>query len=127
MQPLGCINFTTEPLHMNSDVFQAIADPTRRAILGYLASGPRNVNAISGQFPVSRMAVYKHIKLLTASGLIEVRQRGRERFCEVRPERLAEVSEWIDQLREPWIARPNQSDIALQEAKSIRSNRKNKA
>ncbi|MBP7557649.1 MAG: winged helix-turn-helix transcriptional regulator [Chitinophagaceae bacterium] len=85
---------------MNRDVFQAIADPTRRAILGYLASGPRNVNTISGQFPVSRMAVYKHIKLLTESGLIEVRQQGRERFCEARPERLAEVSEWIGQLRQ---------------------------
>lgn len=111
---------------MSRDVFQAIADPTRRAILRYLASGPRNVNAISGQFPVSRMAVYKHIKLLTASGLIEVRQQGRERFCEARPERLAEVSEWIDQLRQPWTARPDQLDVALEEAKSIRSNRKNK-
>lgn len=112
---------------MSRDVFQAIADPTRRAILGYLSTGPLNVNAISGQFPISRMAVYKHIKLLTETGLIEVRQHGRERFCEARPEMLGEVSEWIDQLRQLCTANHGQSDIALQEAKSIKSNRKNKA
>jgi len=112
---------------MNRDVFQAIADPTRRAILGYLSSGPRNVNAISGQFPMSRMAVYKHIKLLTESGLVQVRQQGRERYCEARPERLGEVSEWIDQLRQQWTARLDRLDAFLQEPKPAKSNRKNKA
>lgn len=87
---------------MRRDVFQAIADPTRREILGRLAQQPLNVNTISDKFDVSRTAVYKHIKILVECGLVDVKQQGRERFCEARLEKLNEVSDWINQYKEFW-------------------------
>ena len=67
---------------MRRDVFQAIADPTRREILNRLAHQSLNVNTVSEHFPVSRTAIYKHIKILTEAGLIVMTQQGRERYCE---------------------------------------------
>lgn len=87
---------------MRRDVFQAIADPTRREILGMIAREPLNVNAVSDQFDVSRTAIYKHIKILVECGLVEMEQRGRERYCEAKLERLSEVSEWVEQYRKMW-------------------------
>lgn len=89
---------------MRRDVFQAIADPTRRQILGMLAQQSMNVNAVTENFDVSRTAVYKHLKILTECGLIEVKQQGRERFCEAKLDRLSEVSEWIEKYRRFWEA-----------------------
>lgn len=90
---------------MRRDPFQAIADPTRRAILGMIATGALNINAVAGHFDVSRAAIYKHLKILSESGLVEIRQQGRERFCEARLEKLSEVSDWVDQYRQHWINR----------------------
>ena len=90
---------------MRRDVFQAIADPTRREIIALIADRSLNVNAVAGNFDVSRTAVYKHMKILTECGLVVVRQQGRERFCEARLERLHEVSDWVEQYRKFWIAR----------------------
>lgn len=87
---------------MRRDVFQAIADPTRRAILGLLAMQSLTVNAVAEQFEISRPAVSKHVKLLEECGLIEIRQEGRERYCEARLEKLNEVSVWVDQYRKFW-------------------------
>lgn len=87
---------------MRRDVFQAIADPTRREILGMIAREPLNVNAVSDQFDVSRTAIYKHIKILVECGLVEMEQRGRERYCEAKLERLSEVSDWVEQYRKMW-------------------------
>ncbi|MBL7719008.1 MAG: winged helix-turn-helix transcriptional regulator [Flavipsychrobacter sp.] len=87
---------------MRRDVFQAIADPTRREILGMIAKQPLNVNSVAEQFDVSRTAVYKHIKILIECGLVEVEQKGRERYCEARLEKLSEVSEWVEQYRKLW-------------------------
>lgn len=87
---------------MRRDAFQAIADPTRRAILGSIAHQPLNVNAVSDNFDVSRAAVYKHLKILTECGLVVIKQQGRERFCEARLEKLNEVSNWIDQYKKFW-------------------------
>lgn len=87
---------------MRRDVFQAIADPTRRQIINMVAHQSLNVNAVAEKFDVSRTAIYKHIKLLTECGLIEVKQKGRERFCEARLEKLNQVSEWVAQYKQFW-------------------------
>lgn len=84
------------------DVFQAIADPTRREILGMIAYRSLNVNAVSGHFEISRAAIYKHLKILREAGLVEIKQEGRERFCRAKLEKLEAVSDWVDQYRKLW-------------------------
>ncbi|HVU54151.1 MAG TPA: metalloregulator ArsR/SmtB family transcription factor [Puia sp.] len=84
------------------DVFQAIADPTRREIIGLVANGSLNVNAIADQFNMTRQAVSLHVKILTECGLIVIKQQGRERYCEAKLSRLKEVSNWVDQYRQLW-------------------------
>jgi DNA-binding transcriptional ArsR family regulator len=87
---------------MKRDVFQAIADPTRREILNMLSRQSLNINAVSENFDVSRTAVYKHLKVLTECGLVVIKQHGRERFCEGKLEKLSEVSDWVAQYRRYW-------------------------
>lgn len=87
---------------MRRDVFQAIADPTRRAIIHMLSSQDLNLNSVAEQFHISRPAISKHIKILTECGLITIRQEGRERYCEVRLKKLNEVSEWVEQYKKFW-------------------------
>jgi DNA-binding transcriptional ArsR family regulator len=84
------------------DVFQAIADPTRREIINLLAGEPQNLNAISANFQMTRQAISLHIKILEECGLVEIRQQGRERFCEARLERLNEVHEWTERYKAFW-------------------------
>lgn len=103
---------------MRRDVFQAIADPHRRDILALLARNPLPLNGIAGHFPISRPAVSKHVKILVECGLIEIRKRGRERVCEVQPEKLNEVSDWIEQYRQSWTQRFDRLDEILQELQS---------
>ncbi len=90
---------------MRRDVFQAIADPTRREIISLIAHQSLNVNGVAGNFDVSRTAIYKHVKILTECGLIVVKQQGRERYYEAQLEKLHEVSDWVGQYREFWNAR----------------------
>lgn len=87
---------------MRRDVFQAIADPTRRAIISLVAQERLNLNSVAEQFDVSRPAISKHIKILTECGLIMIRQEGRERYCEAQLQTLNEVSEWVEQYRKFW-------------------------
>lgn len=108
---------------MRRDVFQAIADPTRREILGMIAHRSLNINSVTEQFDVSRAAIYKHMKILTECGLLEIKQQGRERFCEGKLERLNEVSDWVAQYREFWEKRFDALDDYLQELQS--KNKKN--
>jgi DNA-binding transcriptional ArsR family regulator len=84
------------------DVFQAIADPTRRQIINLLAKQSLNLNAVADKFDISRPAISKHIKLLTECGLIIIRQEGRERHCEAQLHKLKEVSRWVEQYSEFW-------------------------
>ena len=84
------------------DVYQAIADPTRRAIIHLIASQPHNVNFIAEKFSVSRQAISLHIKILADCGLLVIKQQGRDRFCEAKLDPLSEVSVWIDQYRQHW-------------------------
>ena len=87
---------------MRRDVFQAIADPTRRDIINRIAHQSMNLNSIAGNFNISRPAVSKHIKILTECGLIIIKQQGRERFCEANLQSLGEVSDWVSQYQVFW-------------------------
>ncbi|HTF80155.1 MAG TPA: metalloregulator ArsR/SmtB family transcription factor [Cytophagales bacterium] len=84
------------------DVFQAIADPTRRQIIHMLAQKPLHVNAIAENFDMSRQAISLHIKVLSECGLIEIKQQGRARFCEPKLEKLEEVAAWIEPYKALW-------------------------
>ena len=101
---------------MRRDIFQAIADPNRRAMLSLLARKKLTLNGVAEQFSISRPAVSKHIKILVECGLVAVYQQGRERYCEVRPEKLKEVSDWLEQYRTLWEARFDRLDQYLEEA-----------
>lgn len=87
---------------MRRDVFRAIADPTRRNIMAMLAKEPLNLNSVAEKFDVSRPAISKHIKILAECGLVTVRQKGRERYCEPNFGQLKEVSDWAAQYRAFW-------------------------
>ena len=84
------------------DVFQAIADPTRRQIIGLLARQPMNLNKITKNFEVSRPAISNHIRILQECGLIVIEQAGRERYCKIKPDQLKEIADWITQYRALW-------------------------
>jgi len=103
---------------MRRDVFQAIADPTRREIINLICSEPLNINSVTEKFDVSRAAIYKHLKILTECGLINIKQQGRERYCEAKLEKLGEVSTWADQCRKHWTARLDSLENYLNELQS---------
>lgn len=84
------------------DVFQAIADPTRRAIIGLLAGQTLTLNTVADNFQMSQPAVSKHMRILTECGLVEVIKLGRERHCRARLEALEEVASWAQQYRRFW-------------------------
>ena len=88
---------------MRRDVFQAIADPTRREIISLLAeSESMNLNAIADQFDISRPAISKHVKILEECDLIDIHQAGRERICELKPEKLDPISDWVEKNKRIW-------------------------
>jgi len=107
---------------MRRDVFQAIADPTRREIINIVARDSLNLNAVAGNFDISRPAISKHIKILTECGLIIIKQQGRERYCEANLQSLNEVSSWIEQYRVFWTKKLDALEMHL--AKSQPSNKK---
>jgi DNA-binding transcriptional ArsR family regulator len=84
------------------DVFQAIADPTRRAILMLLAVQALPVNALAEKFDISRPAVSKHIKVLDESGLIIITNAGRERHCQLNQQGFTEVTNWFAYFEKFW-------------------------
>lgn len=97
-----CNRTVTILFFMRRDVFQAIADPTRRAIIGVLSQQPLNLNAVADQFSVSRPAISKHIKILTECGLVSIKQQGRERYCHAELKKLKEVAEWTEKYQKFW-------------------------
>ncbi len=100
---------------MRRDVFQAIADPTRRAIIYMVAHQSLNLNAVAENFDVSRPAISKHIKILTECGLITIKQQGRERYCEAKLDKLNEVSAWVEQYRKFWTMKLDALENYLEE------------
>jgi DNA-binding transcriptional ArsR family regulator len=111
---------------MRRDVFQALADPTRRAILDLLTERPLTVNGVADRFAISRPAVSKHVKILAESGLVVMRQQGRERYCEVQWDKLREVAEWVDQYRKMWEQRFDQLEEYLKEMQGEESHESDK-
>lgn len=107
---------------MRRDVFQAIADPTRREILNMVAYKPLNVNAVAEQFDVSRTAIYKHMKILIECGLIDMKQQGRERYCEAKLEKLNEVSVWVEQYRRFWESKLDNLEMYLNKLQNNKNN-----
>ena len=104
-------------MEIRRDVFQAIADPTRRDILNLLTHKSLNLNSIAENFEVSRPAISQHIKILTECGLIIIDQKGRERYCQVQPEKLRAVANWLEPFRKMWENRFNQLDNLLNQLK----------
>jgi DNA-binding transcriptional ArsR family regulator len=110
------------------DVFQAIADPTRREIINLIAHQALNLNTIAANFNISRPAISQHIKILIECGLVEVHQQGRERYCEAKLQQLNEVSEWVEQYRAFWTFKLDALEKFLDNTntKSIKSKTSNK-
>lgn len=98
---------------MRRDVFQAIADPTRRAILTLIALQAMTPNALAEHFNTSRQAVSKHIKILTECQLIKQEQSGREIYYHLEVSKMKEVAEWLEPFRKMWEDRFNQLDDVL--------------
>lgn len=112
---------------MRRDVFQAIADPNRRAIINLLSQQRLTLNGVADKFDVSRPAISKHIKILTQCGLVAVTREGRERYCEARLQKLGEVSQWVEQYRIFWTQKLDALDAFLKaEAKAEKSKKKSK-
>jgi len=103
---------------MRRDVFQAIADPTRRTILGMIASKAMTPNDIAENFKSSRQAVSKHIKILTECQLLEQEQQGREIFYHFNPKKMKEVDKWLDPFRKNWESRFSKLDKVLAQIKN---------
>lgn len=95
------------------DVFQAIADPTRRAILLLLAAQAMTPNAMAEEFHTSRQAVSKHIQILTECEMVKQEQRGREIYYHVNATKMKEIDKWIQQFRNILEAQFNQLDKVL--------------
>ena len=98
---------------MRRDIYQAIADPTRRAILGFLVSQAMTPNALAEHFDISRQGVSNHIKILTECELVKQEQHGREIYYSLEIKKMKEIDEWLEQFRKIWENRFNQLDDIL--------------
>jgi DNA-binding transcriptional ArsR family regulator len=87
---------------MRRDIFQAIADPTRRAIIMLIALQAMTPNAIAENFHTTRQAISKHLRILTECELVKQEQQGREIYYSLQIERMKEIDNWLDQFREVW-------------------------
>ena len=95
------------------DAFAALADPTRRRILDLLAHGELDAGAIADQFPVSRPAVSRHLRVLREADLVEARVEAQRRVYGLRTERLAEIDDWLSRYRTFWTNRLDALDVQL--------------
>lgn len=98
---------------MRRDIFQAIADPTRRAIISLLLLQAMTPNAIADNFHTTRQSVSKHLRILTECELVQQEQQGREIYYSLQLEKMKEIDKWIDQFRKIWETRFNQLDQVL--------------
>ncbi|MEZ2336133.1 ArsR/SmtB family transcription factor [Mucilaginibacter sp. RCC_168] len=99
---------------MRRDIFQAIADPTRRAILGLLALQAMTPNAIAEHFDSTRQAVSKHIQILVECEVVKQQQTGREIYYHFNPNKMKEIDLWLDRFRKLWEGRFDQLDNLLE-------------
>ena len=108
---------------MRRDVFQAIADPTRREIIQVIAGKSLTLQTVADSFGISRQAVSKHVKILTECGLITIKESGRERYCETKLDQLNEVAVWLQQYRQYYENKLDSLEIYLEKLQS--KNKKN--
>ena len=104
-------------MKLRRDPFQAIADPTRRAILVLLASQTMTAGAIANEFDVARPTISKHISILSECDLIKSNQQGREIYYELEVDKMKEIDKWLEQFRKIWEARFNQLDELIAKIK----------
>lgn len=105
---------------MQRDVFQAIADPTRREIIDLLAGQSLPVNEVADQFDISRPAISKHIKILNECGVVVIRKEGRKRYCRTDPGKIKEVAEWAARYQKFWTERLDALEGLLEEEDRVR-------
>lgn len=105
-------------MEIRRDPFQAIADPTRRAILALIAFQAMTPNALAEHFDSSRQAVSKHIKVLTECQLVKQEQSGREIYYQINPTKMKELADWLAPFTKLWDARFNQLDNVLKNLKT---------
>ena len=103
---------------MRRDIFQAIADPTRRAILTLIALQAMTPNAIADNFNTTRQSVSKHLRILTECEIVKQEQQGREIYYSLEIEKMKEIEIWLNQFREIWETRFNQLDNVLSTIKN---------
>src|SRR5690554_3765731 len=103
---------------MKRDIFQAIADPTRRAILVLIATQALTPNALADEFNMTRQGVSKHIKILNECELLEQEKVGREIYYQLKVDKMKEIDQWLEQFREIWEKRFDQLDKVLSKLKN---------
>lgn len=102
---------------MRRDVFQAIADPTRRAIIVLIALQPMTPNALASHFDTTRQAISKHLRILTECELVKPEQEGREIYYALEVKKMKEIDKWLEQFRKIWEGRFSQLDNVLSNLK----------
>lgn len=102
---------------MRRDVFQAIADPTRRAIIGLIAVQALTPNTIAENFKTTRQAISKHLRILTECELVKQEQFGREIYYSLEIDKMKEIDNWLEQYRKIWETQFNQLDVLLETIK----------
>jgi DNA-binding transcriptional ArsR family regulator len=100
------------------DVYQAIADPTRRGIIDLIAAQPHNVNSIAEQFDMTRQAISLHVAILEECGLLTINQIGRDRVCQAKLDKLDEVAAWVTQSKKLWVQKFEKLDKYLADVKT---------
>jgi DNA-binding transcriptional ArsR family regulator len=109
---------------MRRDIFQAIADPTRRAIIALIAVQSMTPNALAEQFDTTRQAVSKHLKILSECDLVQTKQQGREIYYQLQVKKMKEVDQWLDQFRKIWEDRFDNLDNYLAKLQKSKNNGK---
>ncbi len=105
---------------MRRDIFQAIADPTRRAILLLLAVQSMTPNGLAEHFDTTRQAVSKHLRVLTECEIVKQQQQGREIYYHLEAEKMNEIEQWLERFKQLWKARFDQLDDVLEQLKKNR-------
>lgn len=105
---------------MRRDIFQAVADPTRRAIVLLLAVQAMTPNSIAEHFDTTRQAVSKHLRILTECELVKQQQQGREIYYHLEAEKMKEIEKWLEKFRQIWQTRFSQLDEVLEQLKKKR-------
>jgi len=111
---------------LRRDIFQAIADPTRRSILALLAAQTITAGAIADNFDGARSTISKHIQILTECGLVESTQQGREIYYQIKIERMKEIDLWLDQILLIWEARFDNLENYITKIQNDRNHGKNR-